>query len=243
MTFRLAIVLLLTTAATAFVQEPDEIIRDAALFGRFESLVARIRMEIHDGGTKHRTLELHSEQDDDGARAFVQIISPAFLNRMKFLTISARGATDQWIGTSRGVRRLADGSRDERLFDSDFRIDDFTPPEPDEYDLTRLDDRVVDGEPCYVVDIVPRTVRTDYARRRVFVAREDRLLVRAEYYSPDDELVRLFRLEERTYEEGTAFPARGSMRSISDGTETVLTVEQYRVGVTIPDRMFSRGNL
>jgi len=84
--------------------DPQELLRDAALFGRFETLVARIDMEIRDRGVKTRTLELYVEQDDGQHKALAQVIAPAFLSRMKYLTIGDARRTDQWIATSRGVR-------------------------------------------------------------------------------------------------------------------------------------------
>ena len=174
----------------------------------------------------------------DGPRIY-----ECLLNRMKFLTLSRGDSTDQWVSTSRGVRRLADRSRDERLFDSDFTVEDFAAPTPEAYSLTEHEDQRVHGELCHVIDVVPDAVQADYARRRVFVSREDRLLVRAEYYAQDGEVVRLFELDERIRVDGKTFPGRVTMRTLTEQTYTVLTVEEIEADVAIPQRIFSRGNL
>ncbi|MFW5789365.1 MAG: outer membrane lipoprotein-sorting protein [Spirochaetota bacterium] len=219
------------------------VLRDAALFGRFETLQARIEMEIHDRGVKARTIELSVEQGEHGHKALAHVVAPAFLSRMKYLTIGSENRTDQWIATSRGVRRLAGSAREERLFDSDFVVDDFTPPREDEYEVRELPDRELDGELCRVLEVLPRGISTGYARRVVFVSAADRILVRAEYYSASDELVRLFELHERTTVDGEPFPRRATMQTVSSGTSTEIVLGEITTDEPIPARVFNRGNL
>lgn len=223
--------------------EPYELLREAALFGRFETLMVRVDMEIHERGVKTRTLELFVEQDDQRHKALAQVIAPAFLNRMKYLTIGTEERTDQWIATSRGVRRVAGSARDERLFDSDFVVEDFTPPREGEYDVRELPDREVNGELCRVLEVIPRGITTGYDRRVVYVSVADRILVRAEYYSTSGELVRLFELHERTTVDGEPFPRRATMQTLSSDTSTEIVLRDIATNEQIPGRVFNRGNL
>lgn len=223
--------------------DSHDVLREAALFGRFETLQARIEMEIHDRGVKRRTIELSVEQNEDGHKALAHVVAPAFLSRMKYLTVGTGNRTDQWIATSRGVRRLAGSAREERLFDSDFVVDDFTPPREDEYAVRELPDRELDGEPCRVLEVIPRGISTGYARRVVYVSEAARILVRAEYYSASDELVRLFELHERTIVDGAPFPRRATMQTVSSGTSTEIVLGEITTDEPIPARVFNRGNL
>lgn len=223
--------------------DPQELLRDAALFGRFETLIARIEMEIRDRGVKTRTLELSVEQNDEQHKALAQVVAPAFLSRMKYLTIGDTRRTDQWIATSRGVRRVAGSARDERLFDSDFVVEDFTPPRDGEYEVRQLPDQQVSGELSHVLEVVPKGITTGYARRLVYLSAADRILVRAEYYSESDELLRLFELHERTIVDGQSFPQRATMQTLSTGTSTEIVLQEISTGEPIPARVFNRGNL
>ena len=235
--------LLLSITAFSAAVEPEELLRDAALFGRFETLTARIDMDIHDRGVKSRTFELFVEQNGDFHKAFMHVIAPVFLNRMKFLTIGRVERTDQWISTSRGVRRVAGSARTERLFDSDFVVDDFMPPQAGEYELRELPNERVNGEPARVLEVTPLRGPPDYSRRVVYISTADRILVRAEYYSDSGELVRLFELHERRLVDGVPFPARATMHTLSAGTYTEIVLQEARTGATIPARIFSPGNL
>ncbi|MFW5776883.1 MAG: outer membrane lipoprotein-sorting protein [Spirochaetota bacterium] len=238
-----AIVLVGLTSWTVTAQEPDELLRRAVLFGGFEDLQSTVEMEIHDGGSKTRILEIFVKHVDDDYRALVRVVSPPFLNRMKFLSISSGNRTDQWISTSRGSYRVAEGSETEPLFDSDFTVEDFSDSDPDDYSLTKLPDQTVDGEPCHVIDVIPEKVETDYARRRVFLSQADQIIVRAEYYDDEENLIRLFELHERMTLDGAVFPKQATMRTLAAETHTLLTVEEVDTDARIPRRYFNPGSL
>lgn len=238
-----ALVLAGLTSWVVGAQEPDELLREAVLFGGFERLRSTVEMEIHDEGTKTRILQLYVEHEGDDYRALIQVVEPAFLNQMKFLSISSGNRTDQWISTSRESHRVAEGSENEPLFDSDFTVEDFSDSDPDDYSLTRRADRTVEGEACHVIDVVPESVETNYARRRVFLSEADRIIVRAEYYDDAGELIKLFELHDRMTVDGAAFPRRATMRTLTADTHTVLTVDEVETNVRIPRRYFNPGSL
>lgn len=224
--------------------EPAEILRRAALFGQFTSLEASLTMEIHERrGSKDRGLTAYVVREEDRARALVQITSPAFLGNMKFLSVSDGPETSQWLATSRGVRRVAGSSRNDRLFDSDFTVEDLSDYQPDDFDLTLMGSETVDGVETHLLEAVPRDAETDYAKRVMNISKETGLLARARFYDDDGELVREFELIEHMELDGVPFPRVAKMTTVSRNTHTLLTVEEARVGHTIPERLFNRGNL
>jgi hypothetical protein len=239
--------LLLTLVSASLLAEdadPAEILRNASLFGQFTSLTADLDMEIHERrGTKDRGIAAYVERDDENARALVQIVSPAFLNNLKFLSITEAGDTSQWLATSRGVRRVSGSNRNDRLFDSDFTVEDLSDYDPEDYDLTLQGSELVDGVDCHVLEAVPVSADTDYARRIMFVDKQTGLLVRARFLDDDGVVVREFELLERMELDGVPFPREVKMTTVQAGTYTVLSVREAVTGEDIPDRIFNRGNL
>lgn len=237
-------------AAASYAQQsnaepaPAEILADAALFGDFSSLEVRFEMEIHERrGTKNRGLVAYVEQGEESYRALLQIVSPVFLNNLKFLTITEGKQRNQWMATSSGVRRVADSNRNDRLFDSDFTVEDLSDYDAEEYRLSRTADQLVSGSLCYVLDAVPISSSSDYSRKILYVEKETRLLARAEFFDDDGELVRQFELLERMSLNGEPFPKSAKMSTLSEGTHTILTVEEADADSDIPDRLFNRGSL
>ena len=234
-------------SASVIAQEPPDaadILRRTALFGQFTSLEVDLAMEIHERrGTKDRGLVAYVERDEDGARALVQIVSPAFLNSMKFLSITDGEDTTQWLGTSRGVRRVAASSRNDQLFDSDFTVEDLSDYDPEDFDLTITGSERINGSDCYVLEAVPVDIETDYAKRVMYVDKETGLLLLARFLDDSGEVVREFELLEHMDLDGVPFPEVVKMTTVSSNTYTILTIDDARAGHDIPDRIFNRGNL
>jgi hypothetical protein len=223
---------------------PEQILSDAALFGEFQSLEMRFTMEIHERrGTKDRGMAAYIEQSGDSYRALLQIVSPAFLNRMKFLTVTEDDRRNQWLATSSGVRRVADSNRNDRLFDSDFTVEDLSDYDPEDYRLRLMPDARVGGTESYVLEAIPVSGDSDYARKVLYVAKESRLLLRADFFNESGELVRQFEQLEQMSLQGRPFPRQVKMSTLSAGTHTVLTVQEAISGQDIPDRLFNRGSL
>lgn len=240
----LSLIVVVLSAQPGHAESPDLLLRDATLFGRFGTLIARVDMEILDRGTRQRTLAVHVDQSDpEHRKALVQVIAPAFLSRLKFLSHGGPRTVDRWISTSSGVRRIADSSRDEPVFDSDFTVEDFSPGPAGEYTVRHAGTRTVGGELCDVIEVTPVDPSVGHAMRRVFVSRDDRLLVRAEYYTEDGLLIRTMELRERLRANGHAFPGTIVMSTPANGSHTILTVRAVEIDVPIPPRVFSRGAL
>jgi outer membrane lipoprotein-sorting protein len=240
----ITITLLSVSAIAQETVDPADILRRAALFGQFTSLEVDLTMEIHERrGTKNRGLIAYVERDGDNAQALVQIVSPAFLNSMKFLSTTDGDGTSQWLATSRGVRRVAANSRNDQLFDSDFTVEDLSDYDPDDFVLTITGSERINGSDCYVLEAVPLDIETDYAKRVMYVDKSTGLLVLARFLDDAGEVVREFELLEHMDLDGVAFPKVARMTTVSGNTHTILTVDNAQIGHDIPDRVFNRGNL
>ena len=244
---RLNLIVLLTLISSAVIAQednPGELLRRAALFGEFDSLQVELTMEITERrGSKDRGIAAFVERNEDEARALVQIVSPAFLNKMKFLSVTEGGDTAQWLATSRGARRVSGSNRTDRLFDSDFTLEDLSDYDPEDYELSLLGSERVDGVDCHVLEAVPVTADTDYAKRIMYIDQDSGLLVRALFLDDAGNVMREFELLDRMTVDGVEFPRQVKMTTVTAGTHTTLHVDSVVTGEDIPDRYFSRSNL
>ena len=146
------------------------------------------------------------------------------------------------MSTSRGVRRVAAGNRDERLFDSDFTVEDLSSYEPDDYQLSILGTESVNGVDCLVLQAIPSDSRSADEKKVLYISNSDGLLYAADFYAAG-EVARRFELLETMLVDGTPFPRVARMTTIGAGTNTLLTVTEAAAGAEIPDRVFNRGSL
>ena len=227
--------LLLVIAAISiplFAQSNDDpvaLLQGAALLGRFDSLEARLTMEITDSrGTKDRGLVAYVERTDESSKALVQVVSPAFLGNLKFLSIASGDDRDQWMSTSRGVRRISGGSGNERIFDSDFTVEDLASYDPEDYTLSLKGSEQRNGETCHVLEAVPVGGVTG-DRKVLYIGQDTGLLQAGEFYE-DGQLHRVFELVSSMLLNGVLFPEAARMETPGEGTYTVLTVTEAETG-------------
>jgi negative regulator of sigma E activity len=162
---------------------------------------------------------------------------------MKFLSITDGDETAQWLATSRGARRVSGTNRNDRLFDSDFTLEDLSDYDPEDYELSLLGSERVSGVDCHVLEAVPIQAETDYAKRIMYIDKAAGLLVKALFLDDAGKTLREFELIERMSVEGVPFPREVKMTTVDAGTFTTLRVDSVVSGEDIPDRYFNRGNL
>jgi len=231
-------------SSACFSQTPEEVLRRATLFGNARWLTLAISMELKGAtGTRERGLEVFIARDSGATRILVHMVSPAFLSRMKFLTHrSASGETSSWLRTSQGVRKLSRANAAERIFDSDFTVEDFTEIDLDGFATLLLPDVLIGQVPCKAVQLTPG-FRAQYARKVFFVEMNSGSLQGIDFFDTRDALVRQYRLMQTRMIDGTPFPSVSVMRDLLAQTETRLTVREIDTTTALPDKTFNKGNL
>lgn len=230
--------------ASCFSQTAEEILGRATLFGEARWLSLKISMELKGpNGVRQRGLEVFVARDRGTTRFLAHLVAPAFLSQMKFLSHrSADGATSSWLRTSQGVRKLSRANAAERIFDSDFTVEDFTDIDLADFAAELLPDVAIDQVPCHTVQLTPKA-RAQYSRKLLYVAREGGMLHGTDFYDAQGGLVRQYRLLETRRADGTTFPSVSVMRNLPAQTETRLTVETIDAATPLPDKTFNKGNL
>ncbi len=239
-----AFALLVAACPSVSAQSAQDLAAGVGLFGSAPFITLRVSMSLAlPNGTKDRTLEVFIRQDARRTSALIHVIAPAFLSSMKLLTQrDVGGQESSWLKTSQGVRRLSDANGSERVFDSDFRAEDFMAVSPQRFALATLADTVIDSVACRTVEARPRSPR-DYARKLLYIAAGDRSLRGIDYLDQGGRPVRRYRLTAtQVVEEGT-YPLSAEMVDDVEGTSTTLKVTRIDLRSALPDALFNKGSL
>ncbi len=236
---------LLAGAAFAEPSSSDEaglLLSSATIFGASPRMIARLEMRIGGGGAdREREIELSIDRGSGTTKTLARIISPAFLGDMKFLKVAQPGQADsQWIKTSRGVRRLGDGNRFERIFGSDFTAEDFGTIGASGFDLSR--DFARDTATEDVVAARPRHA-APYALRLIYIARLGGLVTRMEYLDAAGRVLRRYSVAKVEGAGAEAVPSEARMEDLSTGATTSLKILSLKTPAAIAERVFKPGNL
>jgi len=186
-------------------------------------------------------------------RTFMEFTAPADVNGTLFLHLSPRGEKDQqwvWTPIARKARRLADAQRDENFFGTDLSYRDLElivriqQWNDQESTATLEPEETLDGKPCHVVNLVPKSQEEfPYSRYRLWFGTADALLWQVEVYDADGKLFKRMRLSgyERIQDYATA--KESEVANIQYGTHTVFKVRNVRYNSNVPDDTFTVSNV
>jgi hypothetical protein len=258
---RLALALALALAAVAVPAAAltgREVIDDAQRrhgFSTWRDRTLEATMESY-GPTLQRTRDatVTEQTDPRGAhRTFMEFVAPADVTGTLFLHLSPRGEKDQqwlWSPQTRRARRLADASRDESFFGSDLTYRDLElivriqQWNDDEATATLEPEAVLDGTPCHVVVLVPKSREEfPYARYRLWFERDGLLLRQVEVVDAADVVVK--RLRFRRYEriQNYATAQESEIADVPNGTHTLLKIRNVRYDTGVSEDVFSVSNV
>jgi hypothetical protein len=233
------IAVLLALAGAIGVQSEDlaAIIQGSYLVARSPQATVRFRMTIHDGqGDKIREVVVYLTNAAKGGNLLAKVVSPASLSAMKYLRIgSEKGALQQWLATSRGVRRLGEGGGDERLFGSDFAIGDFSPYDAVSYRIARDPDR--ETAASWALSLEPRS--SVQQKKIVQVDRTTSLITAVDTLDQAGKVERSYRVEAIAGPAAAPYPRLSRMSDPSRGSWTLMEVLSIDITTPIADRVFN----
>lgn len=238
MKFVIVLMIIASSLATPADAEETaaEIIAEVHVLGPADTMQVDATMTIREGSSQaDRRLEGWYRRGDRDLSMFVQVVEPPFLRDMKLLLLRRGAREDNWMRTSRGVRRLGASSGQERVFGSHFTVSDMTAVNPAVQTV-----RLVDSSAEEILIEVQDREGSGY--RRFTIQPENRIIRGIQFFDDSGDLVKEYELLSLESVEGQPVPMRGRMR-LANGDSTIISVNEIDFPTSIPGRYFNRGNL
>ncbi len=244
-----SVFLLLVSALPAYAISGREVFENVHGVG-VKALDHKIEMTMvlfdKGGGKRTRTLTSFSKNAAPEAyKALAIFKTPPDLKNVGFLvhahTFSNR---DLWayFPEYKRVRRISTSAQDDSFFGSDLSYDDFTgPPNLDDFKFSILKEEDVDGKPCYVVEVTPKTHRK-YTKYIAWVAKDLWIQLKIEYYQ-DKDIYRSGSFKDVRMIDGIPTPFRSEMENKKTNHRTELTLENVQYHTKFPDDLFTQRSL
>ena len=241
------LVLLLSSEAYALsgreVYEKVHEVRTKSLDHKLEAT-----MVLFDRGGGKRTRKLVSYGKKGGAeshKALVVFKTPPDLKDVGFL-VHARTFSDRdlwaYFPEYKRIRRIATNSQDDSFFGTDFSYDDFAGPQDlDDYSFRLLKEEVIEGRPCYVVEVTPEAHRK-YTRYVAWVAKDLWIHLKIEYFQ-DKELYRTGVFRDVRIITGIPTAFKMDMENKKTNHRTELTLENVQYNTRFSDDLFTQRSL
>lgn len=239
-----AALLLLSSAAWAITgKEVAENVTNRPTGDTTHSLVNMILVES-DGTEKDRLVEEWSMENNEGQNRNVIVFhKPASVKNTRFLMKErSEGEADQWIylpGLGR-VRRIAASEGDSSFMGTDFTYDDMAGRDVEDDTHTILREESLDGYDCYVVESVPKDPSSSqYSKRIQWVAKENWIPIKVEFYDKDEELLKVMRSERIEKVQGYYTVINTTMKNVQTDHATQLNIQKLRYDEELADGLFT----
>lgn len=222
-------------AIVARVKENDAKIRDVGTL---------VHMDIVSGSeTKTRVFELHLKREGVGYRARILLREPESMAGTEFLVAAERGKRNrQWayfpdLGLT---REIAGKNQEDAFLGSDVTYADLAGgAHLDDLEHRLLGEETIDGEPCYVLEGIPKH-RIEYGKLRGWIRKKDFVNVKAVFFDQDGQPIKEAHLTEvKDVGGGVLLAGRIEVRSATEDRHTVLTLSGLRVNQGLSEEEFT----
>lgn len=223
-----------------YAQSAEDIYKNAMPFTSSQNLTMIFKMTIHDeSGEKTRELQIQSVKKMDTEKTLAKITSPSSLSGLKFLRIANNAqAIQTWLKTSRGVRRLAESmNSNEKLFNSDFSVDDLSQGSITNHVIERLSDKENNE------NLVIKDTDENQSLKIVTIQKETNIIIKTEYYNKNGICIKDYQVEEWGKLNNLTYPKLIRMTDKEKKSWTLLEVIKIDTKTQIPDSVFNASSL
>lgn len=225
----------------------EEVTRRDDGFGDFTSDVTMVLKNAR-GDTFERYLNVRSlETKNDGEKRLFVFKKPRDIKGTAVLNYThVRENDDQWIylPAFKRVKRISSANKTGAFVGSEFAYEDLTSVEVGKYHYRYLQDEMVDGLECFVVELTPAYENSGYRRQITYIDKANYLFRRVDFYDHDDQLLKTLHLTEyRQYIGKYWRPSITRMVNHHNRKLTVMKWDNIRFQTGLSGRDFERNTL
>jgi uncharacterized protein len=148
------------------------------------------------------------------------------------------------------VRRLVSANKKDSYVGTDFSYGDVIGHKVEDWEHHLLGAAMVEGQPCYVVESLPRTAAvratSGYAKRLTYVHQDTSVTIRAEFWDQAGQPLKTFTAADVQLVDpvrGKWQPMRREMVNVQTGHRTILRQETFRANQGISEDRFTTRHL
>jgi hypothetical protein len=189
--------------------------------------------------------------EDGRSRVLIEFSLPEELRGASVLLLERKGGSRDmfmYLPELRSVKRITSRMVTGSMFGTDFSYEDFDMIEDyaAKAQSKRVEDAVIDGQPAWVLESRPSAGEMGgYTRILEFIDPKTCVRIKTELYEANDRLRKVASSDRKTLKEvsGLWYAPRLTLRDMVKETETELAIDDIKVGVDIPAKLFSEANL
>lgn len=188
---------------------------------------------------------------DNGSteKRLVRFLEPADVKGTGLLTVDYEDKDDDmwlYMPALRKTRRIVSSEKAKSFMGSEFSYADMTPPNLDDFSYNKLADEKIDGEDCYVIEMIP--INDDvmdengFSKRVLYQSKNDFIIRKAIYFDLEQELwkelfvsdIKLIDTKNKKYR-----PLKMTMENKQNERKSIMIFENIKLNSNLDDEYFS----
>ena len=211
-----------------------------------KDLFNKTSMVLTNSKGKSRMNAMISKSTDRNKRQIIWFLEPKDDKGVAFLKIEHDNGNDEmrmWLPAFKKVRRISSSKKSDSFMGSDLSYEDMTSRELHENSYNRLDDEIVNGNECYVLEIVPNMkANSSYSKHISWITKEGLYGVKENSFDKRGELKKrkVFNFQKlKDYH----VIERVFVEDIQKNHTTEVTFSEVKVDSGIDKKLFQEKNL
>jgi outer membrane lipoprotein-sorting protein len=206
----------------------------------------KTKMVLTNSKGKSRTNVMVSISIGNNKKQIIWFMEPKDDRGVAFLKIEHNDKDDEmrmWLPAFKKVRRISSKKKGDSFMGSDMSYEDLSNRELNENEYKRLDDEIVNGVECYVLEIIPKKeVKSSYSKHISWIAKNGLYGVKEESF---DKRGILLKKKEYTFNKVQEYYIidRVFVENVQKQHSTEVTFLDVKVDSGIDDGLFHEKNL
>jgi len=213
-----------------------------------DDMKAHLTMEISNsrGSTRERSIIQIRSIEDGIEKKLMFFTAPSDVKDTGFLSISYPSDKDDdqmiYLPALKRVKRIASNNKNDSFMGSDFTYDDMGARNPAKDIHSIIKEEIVGDIECYVVESIPVNQDGDITKTLNWIAKEDSYGLKKEFYE-GPKLVKSLTINESTVIDSIIVITDMTMKDITKGTQTRITLEDVSFNNNFKDSLFTERQL
>jgi len=207
---------------------------------------ANLTMTLINSRGDERVREIKQYIKDFGKveKKIMFFIKPADVRNTSFMNWSYDDPNkddDQWIylPALKKVKRISSDSKGDYFMGSDFTYDDLGDRKPNEDTHKILREEELNGEPCYVIESIPKDEDYMYSRTVTWIVKDKWIGLKKEFYDEDGEYLKTLKINKYEKIKGYWIITETEMHNVQKNHTTKMDLSNIIIDGGIKDSMFT----
>ena len=239
-------ILLITIISTSYPQDGMAIAKMVDERKAPQDIVSKTTMLLTNSKGKTRTSTILSKSINNSSKQILWFLNPADDKGVAFLKIEHDDKADEmrmWLPAFKKVRRISSSKKGDSFMGSDLSYEDMTSRALDENNYKRLENDMIDGKECFVLEVVPNAeIESTYSKHITWVEKETLIAIKEESYDLGGSLRKKKKF---FFDSISGYDVINEIfvEDIQKNHTTKLTMDDIKVDSDIDESLFQEKNL